>query len=339
MKTEHRTGDMPQNNGGTSELTRRQKRGIKDYVGLGAKGVAMGACDVVPGVSGGTMAFILGIYEELISSIRAIARKEFLGSLFRFQLKEAARAINLPFLLAVLSGIVIAVVSLAKLMEWLLQNQPVYLWSFFFGLIIASVIVVSKRIPKWNLRFVILLIITAIGAYILVGLVPAQTPDDYWFIFLSGGLAICAMILPGISGSFILLLLRKYEFIVGRIAKLSNGTFETKDGIVLAIFALGCGVGLVTFAQLLGWLFKRYHDLTVAMLTGLMVGGLRKVWPWKETVESVIDRHGELIPIVQENFFPGFGGEFVIALGLALVGFVMVILIERIGMKGIGDHL
>ncbi|MCB0713843.1 MAG: DUF368 domain-containing protein [Ignavibacteriae bacterium] len=299
----------------------------------------MGACDVVPGVSGGTMAFILGIYEELISSIRAVGRSEFLRAIVSFRLTDAARAINLPFLLSVLSGILIAILSLAKLMTWLLENQPVYLWSFFFGLVLASVLVVSKRIPKWNLLLVVALLVTAVAAYILVGLVPAQTPDDLGFVFLSGALAICAMILPGISGSFILLLLSKYQFIVGRVAKISDGTFATEDGVILGTFALGCGIGLITFAQLLGWLFKRYHDLTVALLTGLMLGSLRKVWPWKETIETYTDRHGEIQPLVQDNILPGFGTEVWIALALAVVGFIVVIAIEKMGNSELGDHV
>ena len=322
---------MAQNIEEKSEQPAQPNRTVKDYIGLGAKGIAMGACDVVPGVSGGTMAFILGIYEELISSIRAVGRKEFLNALFRLRLIEAAQAINLPFLLAVLGGIFVAVLSLARLMGWLIEHHPVYIWSFFFGLILASVIVVSKRIPKWNLVLILSMLVAAVGAYVLVGLVPAQTPNDLWFIFFSGALAICAMILPGISGAFILLLLGKYQYIIQSLTD--------KDIPVIGVFILGCGVGLITFAQFLGWLFKRYHDLTVAMLTGLMIGSLRKVWPWKETVETFTDRHGELQPLVQENFFPGLGGEFAIALALATVGFIVVILIERVGMKGIGDHV
>ncbi|MGE3800377.1 MAG: DUF368 domain-containing protein [Candidatus Kapaibacterium sp.] len=322
-----------------SKRTELKERGFKDYLGLGARGMAMGACDVVPGVSGGTMAFILGIYEELISSIRAVGRPDFLRAVVTFKLKDAARAINLPFLLSVLTGVLIAILSLAKLMTWLLENQPVYLWSFFFGLVLASVLVVSRRIPKWNLLLVVALLVTAIAAYILVGLVPAQTPDDLGFVFLSGALAICAMILPGISGSFILLLLSKYEFIVGRVAKISDGTFTTEDGVILGTFALGCGIGLITFAQFLGWLFKRYHDLTVALLTGLMLGSLRKVWPWKETIETYTDRHGEIQPLVQDNILPALGTEVWIAVALAVVGFIVVIAIEKMGNSELGDHV
>lgn len=316
-----------------------RKRTAKEYLGLGLRGVAMGACDVIPGVSGGTMAFILGIYEELISSIRGIGRPEFLNPLVRLRFVQAARAINLPFLLAVLLGVMTAILSLAKLMTWLLAHYPVYIWSFFFGLVLASVLVVGKRIPKWTPMLWGALAVTTVGAYILVGLVPTQTPDGLWFIFLSGALAICAMILPGISGSFILLLMSKYQYIVGRVAKISSGDATSDDFVVLGTFALGCVIGLVTFAQFLGWLFKRYHDLTVALLTGLMLGSLRKVWPWKETVETIRDRHGDLIPIVERNVIPAFGSEVMIAGVLAIIGFIGVILLERLAMKDMGDHV
>ena len=308
-----------------------KKRSVKDYAGIGLRGVAMGACDVIPGVSGGTMAFILGIYEELVNSLRAVGRKEFLGALARFRIAEAARAINLPFLVSVLSGILVAIFSLAKLMSWLLDNQPVYTWSFFFGLILASVLVVGKRIPKWTAVLWIAFAAAAAGAYVLTGLVPAQTPDALWFIFLSGFLAICAMILPGISGAFILLILGKYEYILSSISD--------RNVSVLAVFAAGCGIGLVTFAQILSWLFKRYHDLTVALLTGLMLGSLRKVWPWKETIETITNRHGKLIPVVQDNILPELQGTFFLALGLAVVGFGTVLLLERFAARDIGDHV
>ncbi len=323
-----------QNKGSSNNATnqvQRPRRGLKSYVGVGLRGVAMGACDVIPGVSGGTMAFILGIYEELVNSLRAVGRKEFLKALVEFRIADASRAINLPFLASVLIGIVIAVLSLAKLMNWLLEYQPVYTWSFFFGLILASVLVVGKRIPKWTALLWAALVAAGIGAWFLTGLVPAQTPNDLWFIFLSGVLAICAMILPGISGAFILLILGKYQYIVGAL--------NDREISVIAVFAAGCGVGIITFAQVLSWLFKRYHDLTVALLTGLMLGSLRKVWPWKETLESIVDRHGKFKPIVQENFFPALGTEFYLALLLAVGGFGAVLLLERFAMQDVGDHV
>lgn len=178
----------------------RATRTIKDYVGLTLRGIAMGASDIVPGVSGGTMAFILGIYEELIDSIRTIGQREFINAAFRLRIKEALKIINWPFLVAVASGIGIAILTLAGGLEWTLENQPVLLWSFFFGLILGSVITVSKRVGSWRITVFIGLGIAVVGAYLLVGAVPAQTPDTWWFLMLSGALASCAMILPGLSG-------------------------------------------------------------------------------------------------------------------------------------------
>lgn len=315
------------------------KRGPAEYAGLAARGVAMGACDVVPGVSGGTMAFILGIYEELIDSLRTLGRPEFLRPLLHFQLKEAARAVNLPFLVAIFSGVLLAVATLSTVMTWLLETWPVETWSFFFGLIIGSVLIIVRKVPRWRPILLVALTLAAIGAYFLVGLVPAQTPEDWWFIFLCGSLAISAMILPGISGSFILLILGKYQYIVGKVSAITSGDASSSDLATLGIFGAGVVIGLVTFAQLLGWLFKRYHNLTVALLTGLMIGSLRKVWPWKETLETMLDRHGETIPVVQENVLPAAGGELGIALLLAVVGFGVVLLIERLAGDTNREHV
>ena len=306
------------------------KRGTGEYLGLAARGVAMGACDVVPGVSGGTMAFILGIYEELINSLRTLGRPAFFRPLFRLQLKEAAQAINLPFLVAVFSGILVAVGILTRVMTWLLESAPTITWSFFFGLILASVIVIARKIHSWSPTLVIALVGAAVGAFFLVGLVPAQTPEGDWFIFLSGMLAICAMILPGISGALILVILGKYQFISGKVSAITSGDAGTSDFVTLGVFAAGCVVGLITFAQLLGWLFRRFHNLTVVILTGLMIGSLRKVWPWKETLETMLDRHGESMPIRQENFIPPLGEEALLGLLFALIGFGAVLLVERI---------
>jgi putative membrane protein len=289
---------------------------------LFAKGVCMGAADVVPGVSGGTMAFILGIYEELISSVRAVARPPFLRALFGLRIREAMDAVNAPFLVAVGAGILTAILSLAKVLTWLLNNHPVLLWSFFFGLVLASVHVVSGRIARWTPLLALALAVGTAGAYVFVGLVPVQTPEAPWFLFISGAVAICAMILPGVSGSFLLVLLGKYRFILDAVNARDIGT--------LFWFVLGIGVGIISFAQVLGWLFKRYHDPTVALLTGLMLGSLRKVWPWKIDIATMLDRHGRSVPTVQENVLPGaIGGEVVAAAALALIGFALVLALER----------
>jgi putative membrane protein len=304
-------------------------RRARDYAALTAKGFCMGSADVVPGVSGGTMAFILGIYEELIFSIRMVGQPEFLGAALRLRIGEIFRLLNWRFLLAVFTGIVLAVVTLAPGLEWLLINEPVLLWSFFFGLVSASVLTVGRRISCWRPIYWAALVVGAALAFWIVGLVPTQTPTTWWFLIFSGAIASCAMILPGISGSFILVLLSKYEYFVSAV--------NNRDIISLGLAAIGAAVGLVTFAQVLSWLFKRYHDLTVALLTGLMIGSLRKVWPWKEVLQSITDSHGELIPLVERNILPtltingAFNVEIAHALGLAALGFVLVLLIERWG--------
>jgi len=292
-------------------------------LGLFLRGVCMGAADVVPGVSGGTMAFILGIYEELVDSIRSVARPPLWRALLGGRIGDAFAAINGRFLVALGLGILTAVLSLARGLSWLLRNEPVLLWSFFFGLVLASVLVVSRRIERWSAELAAALIVGTVGAFWLVGLVPAQTPEAAWFVFLSGATAICAMILPGISGSFILVLLGKYQFILDAV----NG----RDVGTLAVFLAGIAVGIVSFAQLLGYLFRRYHDVTVALLTGLMLGSLRKVWPWKVDVLTRVDRRGETVPVVQNNVLPAaFDGEVAAALALAVLGFGVVLLLERL---------
>lgn len=318
-----------------SETAVRPHRTLRDYAGLTLRGMAMGASDIVPGVSGGTMAFILGIYEELIDSIRAVGRPPFLRALFRLRIKEIFQIINWQFLVAVALGILLAILTLSRGLEWLLINQPVLLWSFFFGLVLASVFTVSKRIPRWTPPLWAALIAAAVGAYVLVGLVPTQTPETWWFLILSGALAICAMILPGISGAFILVLLGKYQYVLAAV--------NNRDILTLLFVIIGAVIGLVSFAQILGWLFKHYHNFTVAALTGLMVGSLRKVWPWKldtawlldSAGARVLDSHGEFIVIQQQNVLPNLGsgaavGQVVAAIALALLGFGLILLLERL---------
>ena len=315
-----------------NETEERPSRTIKDYLVLTAKGMAMGASDVVPGVSGGTMAFILGIYEELIGSIRQVGQPDFLQSVFKFRIKEIFEKLNWEFLLAVALGIFIAIFSLAGILESLLENQPVFLWSFFFGLVIASIIAVRKRVTAWGATPLVGLVIGTAFAYFLVGAIPAETPETWWFLIFSGMLAISAMILPGISGSFILVLLGKYQFILNAVTE--------RDFVSLGLVAIGAGIGIVTIAQVLGWLFSRYHDVTVAVLIGLMIGSLRKIWPWKVDVAFLLDANGNTLirdghptVIEQANYLPTLaqngGNEIVVAAVLALVGFGLVLLLER----------
>ncbi len=281
---------------------------------------------MVPGVSGGTIAFITGIYEELINSIKNINIEAF-RLFLTGRWKSFWVHINGNFLLAVFTGIFISVLSLARILEYLLEHQPVMIWSFFFGLIVASSYVVARRISNWDYpKFVALA--GGIGiAFYITSVTPATTTDAVWFIFLSGALASCAMILPGISGSFILLLLGKYAFALQAV----------NDRIIFDLALLGTGavMGLLLFANLLSWLLRRYHDVTVAVLVGFMIGSLNKIWPWKETLETILVE-GEVKPLVEKNILPVSGNpehNIWIALLMAAAGIGLILIIELILAK------
>ncbi len=279
---------------------------------LALKGVCMGAADVVPGVSGGTMAFILGIYERLIHAIRSFDA-EALKMILKGNFRGAADHVAWRFLLALGIGILTAIFSLARLLSWLLRDHPIFIWSFFFGLIVASVVVVGRRVSAWRPLLFVTFIGGLLGAYWLVGLVPVAPPDAPWYLFMSGAVAICAMILPGISGSFVLVLLGKYQTVLDAV--------NERDMVVLGLLALGACVGLAAFSRLLGWLLDRYHDAMVAVLTGLMLGSLRKVWPWKEAAAQI-----NALP-------PQWNGEVLGALLLMMVGFVLVLGLDRLAVR------
>jgi len=276
----------------------------------------MGAANVIPGVSGGTMALILGIYEELINAIRSINLK-FVRSITHFKIKEALSSVSWPFLVPIGLGVLLATFSLAEVLSWLLERYPVIVWSFFFGLILSSVITVSKVIKHWRISTIVAVAVGTIIAYGLFGVIPVSTPNAAWFIFVSGCIAICAMILPGISGAYVLVLMGKYQYILEAL--------NNKDFFTLFIISAGALVGLISFAQILGWLLKRYHDLTMAILIGLMCGSLRKIWPWKETLTTFIDRQGKEIPSLQSNIIPSsFTSEVFYALLFMLIGILLV---------------
>lgn len=290
----------------------------------------MGSADVVPGVSGGTIAFISGIYEELIDSIKSINSTS-LKLLFTGKFKAFWSAINGNFLLSLLVGILFSVVALVKLITYLLTHEPVLIWSFFFGLVLASSITVCRTIERKTLdRWIAFAIGTAAAYYVTIA-TPAETPDGLWFIFLCGAIAICAMILPGISGSFILLLMGKYTFIMNTIKGLMEGENIGRNLLTLGTFALGALIGIVSFSNLLSWLLKKWKDITVALLGGFMFGSLNKIWPWKEVIETYTDNHGEIKPLVEANIAPG--EQILPALGLAIAGFALVILIEKLAAR------
>ena len=288
----------------------------------------MGAADVVPGVSGGTIAFITGIYQELINSIKSVNLSS-LKLLFSGKIKDFWKAINANFLFSVITGIGISVLSLAKLMKYLLDHQPILIWSFFFGLVVASAIYVAKDIKAWKAGTIISLLAGISVAYTITVITPAEAHTGYGFIFISGAIAICAMILPGISGSFILLLLGMYKFILGA---LSDFNFP-----VIIVFLAGAAIGIVSFSNILSWLLKRYYNLTIAILSGFMIGSLNKVWPWKEVIETFTDRHGEIKPLIEKNVLPGrylevtgHDSQLFFAVSLAIFGFALIFIIEGV---------
>jgi len=305
--------------------TAQVHRSFLSYLDLTIKGFCMGASDVVPGVSGGTMAFILGIYEELIRAIRSFDLN-FIRLLLSIKIRDAIDYASCRFLAAVGLGIFIAIFSLSRALSWLLENQPVLIWSFFFGLILASLLIVGRYLDQWNLSISVWMLVGAVGAYLLVGIVPVATPNSPWFLFLCGAIAICAMILPGISGSFILVLLGKYRYFLEAV--------NNWDLFTLILGAAGAGLGLITFVRLLNWLLKRHHDLVIALLTGLMLGSLRKVWPWKMTLENVTGSHESIISITQRNILPQqWNYEVVIAISLMVIGFLVVFFLNTLSEK------
>lgn len=252
---------------------------FSEYILTAVKGACMGAADVIPGVSGGTIAFIMGIYDKFVASLAAI-NAEAVKLFFTGKFKEFWRHINGGFLLSLVVGIGVSVISLATVMQTLLSDFPIQTWAFFFGLIVASSIFILRGISGWSLREILFLIGGILLGVTICTLSPTQTPDALWFIFLSGAIAICAMILPGISGSFILLILGKYQYILGAVSDLVAGQNVTHNILILAVFAIGAVVGILSFSKLLHWLLSRWHKQALIILAGFIIGSLVKIWPW-----------------------------------------------------------
>lgn len=255
----------------------------------------MGAADIVPGVSGGSIALITGIYEKLLDSIKSID-KTALSFLFRFEGKAFWKHINGNFLLTILVGILTSIFTLSKFITYLLDNHPIPIWSFFCGLIIISAILILRDIKRWSVSVVISIVIGTLLAYWITGLPPMSSPEAFWFVFIAGAIAICAMILPGISGSFLLLILGQYERILNAVTE--------KDILTLALFAFGCIVGLLSFSRLISWLLKNYHALTIGLLSGFMIGSINKIWPWKQVISYRISSSGIQKPFITDNILP-----------------------------------
>lgn len=288
------------------------KRTPRDYLLLYLKGLLMGSADVIPGVSGGTVALLVGIYEELINSISRLTEADVWQNLRRGDVRALIATLPWRFLGVLFLGIMTAVLSLAHVLESWLANYPVAVWSVFFGLIAASVVSVRTRVSRWYLPTYGAFAFGTVLAFGLVGLSPVSSPTAWWFLVLSGFIAICALILPGISGAFILVLLGKYERILAAVTNL--------DIFVLACVAVGAVLGLLSIARLLRWTLTRYHDLTIALLCGFMLGSLRKVWPWQ-----ALDGRGLLV-----NVAPPATTDALIALGLAGAAFLGVLVLEHL---------
>ena len=314
---------------------------ITDYIMVAVKGACMGAADVIPGVSGGTIAFITGIYDQLIESINSIngtALKLFFSGKF----KEFWKHINGSFLVSLFCGILVSVLSLAGLMQYLLEHHPIQTWAFFFGLIVASSIFILRGIQGWNMKSAMFPVLGVVLGIVVCTLSPTQTPDALWFIFLSGAIAICAMILPGISGSFILLILGKYKYIMGAITGLTIGAAVGESLVILCVFAVGAVCGILAFSRLLHWLLARFNKETLMVLAGFIIGSLVKVWPWSNMEAIVISQFPEIadmaaatqqaIPAeVLADYIPQVDMQIGSAVLFALIGFFLVTGIEILG--------
>jgi putative membrane protein len=308
-----------------------KKRSLKELSIITIKGMAMGAADVVPGVSGGTIAFISGIYDELLLTIKNVTPSNIIG-LFKNGIKETWIKLNGAFITALLFGISLSILTLAQVVLHFKEVTPILLWSFFFGLILASIYFVLIKIKSWSMLSIPLIIIGTIISYGLTSSTVFNTPNSSFFIFIAGVIAISAMILPGISGSFLLLILGKYEFILTAI--------KTLNISVIIIFGLGCLTGLISTARGLTWTLKRFHDGTICFLTGFMIGALSKLWPWKKVMDSVIDHHGELIPLVEKNISPstyhnltGLNPMLLGSLACCLLGAVAIGILQTLSQK------
>ncbi len=301
----------------------------------------MGAADVVPGVSGGTIAFISGIYEELIESIDKIN----LG-VFKVWKKEgfkiAWKSINGNFLLALFSGIAISILSLAKLIKWLLHNEPVLLWSFFFGLVLASILYIAKQVKGWSIKIILAIIVTSILSYFITLAEPFASPESPFYLLFCGFIAIIAMILPGVSGAFILLILGAYQTAIDTINNLMEGLTTGnmslfKDAFLkFILLAIGAVIGLKVFSKALNWMFKHHKNLTLAILTGFMIGSLNKIWPWKKILKTRVNSKGEEVTLLDKSILPSsYDGDnqIVMAIIFIVIGFATILILEGLGKQ------
>ena len=313
---------------------------LAEKITLALKGMAMGIAEVIPGVSGGTIAFITGIYERLINTIKTILGPDLFAAFRRGGVRGAWQEADGAFLLNLGIGMVAGIVVGVFGVSYLLEHYPVLLWAFFFGLIVASAIYIGRQVDRWQWRQITALVLGAAIAYYITVATPAQGSDALWMVFLAGAIAISALILPGISGSFMLLLMGMYTLIIPSV-KSALQTFDTQSLTILVAFGLGCLLGLATFSRVLSWTFRHYRDTTLAMLTGFMIGSLNKIWPWRNVIATRVDSSGEEVPFLERSVLPQtFEGEPMIAgvLVLMLIGFLSVFLIERVGTRHEGEE-
>ncbi len=321
---------------------------MKDNISLALKGAAMGMAEVIPGVSGGTIAFITGIYERLLNCIKSFG-PSLLTTFKKDGVKGVWNHIDGNFLVFLLGGMVGGIVVGAFGITYLMENVPEILWAFFFGLIIASAIYIGKQVDQWSIKEIITLIIGIIVAFGITLISPAEGNEAYWFVFLSGVIAISALILPGISGSFILLLMGMYTIIIPALKETLKLNTESLGMVI--VFGLGCVVGLMTFSRVLSWTFKNYKNPTMALLTGFMIGSLNKIWPWREitkclnketlAITASCDRNSEIHKVLEEkNVSPfdyteltGYSDYFVYAIIAFILGFAIVFLMEKMNGK------
>jgi putative membrane protein len=302
---------------------------LREYLILTMKGFAMGAANVIPGVSGGTIAIITGVFEKLIHSLRLIDHIA-LGYLLRGRLRSFSARINFSFLFAIFSGALISVFTLARLLAWLFANFPEFVWAYFFGLILASVYFVGKTVEKWSMPVFSVFAAGALLAVWISSLSPASGNESVWYLVLCGAAAVCSMILPGLSGSFILILMGNYELVA------IEAVNEFRLDILIPVF-IGIVFGLLAFSHFLSWIFKNFRNLTLGSLTGFIAGSLIILWPWKHPVYR-LDDLGNLIirpdgtPVIQnyQRFVPDtFASEVIIALLLMVAGYLSIWLIEK----------
>lgn len=306
------------------------------------KGMAMGMAEVVPGVSGGTIAFITGIYERLILAIKGVDL-EFIKLIFSGKIAAAWKKIDGNFLVFLLGGMLMGIVVGIFLITWLLEHHPLLIWGFFFGLILASVYVVGKDITQWNWVSILFLLFGAVLVYYVTIAVPAAPTTALWFVFICGAVAISALLLPGLSGSFILLLLGMYTFIIPKVKEVISFDFSGLD--VVLVFAAGCITGLLSFSRVLTWAFKNYKNSTLAFLTGLMIGSLNKVWPWQQVISTRVNEKGEesvafsksVLPSslaeLDTNFLYGTDPQVTTVIGCMVFGLILVISLYFVGRK------